>query len=123
MTTDIRCIQLSGLEEDLNQERDCLTHAKKEKDSLRTEVANLRQSQGFANRCGRHTREYVAVPVEGEQADLWMISFRAYRVSQMGPSREMAVGRAVSHRGRTFLKTPARQRRTVWSHISNTNDH
>eukprot|EP00752_Nemacystus_decipiens_P009403 g8406.t1 len=42
--------QLSSLEEDLNQERDCLTRAKKERDSLRREVTNLRQSQGFANR-------------------------------------------------------------------------
>lgn len=42
--------QLAGLEEDLNQERDFLTRAKKEKDNLRAEVASLRQIQGFANR-------------------------------------------------------------------------
>lgn len=45
--------QLSGLEEDLNQERDCLTRAKKDRDNLRTEVASLRQIQGFANRYGK----------------------------------------------------------------------
>lgn len=49
--------QLSGLEEDLNQERDCLTRAKKERDGLRREVASLRQSQGFANRCVRELRK------------------------------------------------------------------
>lgn len=42
--------QLSGLEEELTQERDCLTRAKKDRDGLRREVASLRQSQGFANR-------------------------------------------------------------------------
>eukprot|EP00903_Cladosiphon_okamuranus_P011055 g10437.t1 len=41
--------QLSSLEEDVNQERDCLTRAKKERDNLRREVTSLRQSQGFAN--------------------------------------------------------------------------
>ncbi|CAM9317093.1 unnamed protein product [Ectocarpus sp. 12 AP-2014] len=41
--------QLSILEEDLNQERDHLTRAKKDRDTLRREVASLRQSQGFAN--------------------------------------------------------------------------
>lgn len=45
--------KLSGLEEDLNQERDCLTRAKKDRDNLRTEVASLRQIQGFANRYGK----------------------------------------------------------------------
>ncbi|CAN0439426.1 unnamed protein product [Ectocarpus sp. 12 AP-2014] len=41
--------QLSILEDDLNQERDHLTRAKKDRDTLRREVASLRQSQGFAN--------------------------------------------------------------------------
>lgn len=45
-----RTLQLAALEEELNQERDCLTRAKRERDALRMEVTSLRQSQGFANR-------------------------------------------------------------------------
>ncbi|CAM9330673.1 unnamed protein product, partial [Discosporangium mesarthrocarpum] len=41
--------QLAELDEELNKERDRLTHAKRERDALRSEVVSLKQSQGFAN--------------------------------------------------------------------------
>ncbi|CAM9166684.1 unnamed protein product [Ascophyllum nodosum] len=46
---DVTSHQLSALERDLNQEKDALTRAKKDRESLRREVARLRQSQEFAN--------------------------------------------------------------------------
>ncbi|CAM9680833.1 unnamed protein product [Choristocarpus tenellus] len=41
--------QLSELDERLNQQRDHLTRAKKDRDTLHSEVTSLKQSQGFAN--------------------------------------------------------------------------
>ena len=41
--------QLATLDAELNQERDRLTRAKKERDGLRSDVGSLKQQQGFAN--------------------------------------------------------------------------